>query len=153
MIARQQLETDGNDRCGVMASRYKSKLCRNYVMYGQCPYENRCMFAHGEHELRTMEQNVKDGLITEEAIKSFGRQQRAQSQGQPSTPTEVAVSQGGAAVDATSPARRFVHNPYSLSCSFSLVGAYLVTAAKQPLLCENAQNNNKTSELSAVFSP
>lgn len=57
----------------VLAERYKTKMCRNYLQTGVCPYETRCMFAHGDHELRTSDMNVQDGLITEEAIKSWQR--------------------------------------------------------------------------------
>ena len=57
----------------LLAERYKTKVCRNFVSLGCCPYETRCMFAHGEEELRNAEMNLCDGLITEEAIKSFQR--------------------------------------------------------------------------------
>jgi hypothetical protein len=57
----------------VLAERYKTKMCRNYLQTGECPYEIRCMFAHGDHELRSCEMNIRDGLITEEAIKDFQR--------------------------------------------------------------------------------
>lgn len=59
----------------ILANRYKTKMCKNFVAKGECPYEVRCMFAHGEHELRTSEDNVRDGLVTEEAIRAFQRQQ------------------------------------------------------------------------------
>ncbi|KAK7194647.1 Zinc finger C-x8-C-x5-C-x3-H type (and similar) [Novymonas esmeraldas] len=59
----------------ILADRYKTKLCKNYVAKGECPYEVRCMFAHGEAELRTSDDNVRDGLISEDAIKAFQRQQ------------------------------------------------------------------------------
>ncbi|AYU82904.1 Zinc finger C-x8-C-x5-C-x3-H type (and similar) [Leishmania donovani] len=59
----------------ILAGRYKTKLCKNYVAKGECPYDVRCMFAHGEDELRTSDDNIRDGLVTEEAIKDFQRQQ------------------------------------------------------------------------------
>lgn len=55
----------------IQANRYKTKLCRSYVATGECPYEVRCMFAHGKDEIRTCEENLQDGLVTEEAIKAF----------------------------------------------------------------------------------
>lgn len=57
----------------VLAERYKTKMCRNYIEMGMCPYETRCMFAHGEHELRTTEMNLRDGLVTEDAIRHYKR--------------------------------------------------------------------------------
>jgi hypothetical protein len=55
----------------ILAERFKTKMCQNYEREGFCPYEARCMFAHGEHELRTKEMNYRDNLVTEEAIKEF----------------------------------------------------------------------------------
>jgi len=60
----------------ILAERFKTRLCYNYIRTGSCPYESRCMFAHGEPELRTTEQNMDDGLYTEEAIKSYQRAAR-----------------------------------------------------------------------------
>ena len=31
---------------------YRTKLCKNYLERGSCPYEDRCWFAHGEAQLR-----------------------------------------------------------------------------------------------------
>jgi hypothetical protein len=55
----------------ILADRFKSKLCDKYQRLGECPFEHRCMFAHGEEDLRTTEMNLRDGLTTEEAIKAF----------------------------------------------------------------------------------
>lgn len=66
---------EGEEDKHILADRYKTKMCKNYVSRGECPYEVRCMFAHGDKELRTSEDNIRDGLITEEAIKAFQRQQ------------------------------------------------------------------------------
>ena len=57
----------------ILAERFKTKVCRNFVETGACPYFFRCMFAHGDHELRTKQMNMADGLYTEEAIKAFKR--------------------------------------------------------------------------------
>jgi len=62
-----------NQERHVLAERYKTKMCRNALTSGCCPYEHRCMFAHNESELRTTEMNLRDGLLTEEAIKAFQR--------------------------------------------------------------------------------
>lgn len=62
------------ERKAVLADRYKTRMCRNFEESGRCPYEMKCMFAHGEAELRTTEMNMEDGLVTEEAIKAFQRQ-------------------------------------------------------------------------------
>lgn len=60
----------------ILAERFKTQMCRNYEKKGSCPYENKCMFAHGDADLRTPEMNVRDGLFTEESIEAFRRAQR-----------------------------------------------------------------------------
>ena len=61
------------DRKPILATRFKTSMCKNYKTKGSCPYEARCMFAHGDAELRTKKMNLADGLVTEEAIKAFQR--------------------------------------------------------------------------------
>jgi len=126
MISQQTRNNTNNnsamdDGCGggeqqrpVLASRYKTKMCRNYVITGMCPYEIRCMFAHGEHELRTMEMNLKDGLVTEEAIKQFNRSQKF------STATTVPLSPPAPTKKINSPSK-YLHNPYSATCVYTYV--------------------------------
>lgn len=58
----------------IFASRYKIILCQKMETTGRCPYEDRCMFAHGVAELRTTEMNLADGITTEEDIKEHRRQ-------------------------------------------------------------------------------
>eukprot|EP00388_Colpodella_angusta_P010688 GDKJ01027734.1.p1 GENE.GDKJ01027734.1~~GDKJ01027734.1.p1 ORF type:complete len:301 (+),score=35.05 GDKJ01027734.1:113-904(+) len=64
------------DERHILAERFKTKVCRNFITQGFCPYESRCMFAHGDAEMRTAEMNIRDGLFTEEAIKAFKRAYR-----------------------------------------------------------------------------
>ena len=33
-----------------MNSLYKTTLCRNYMNEGECPYKDKCQFAHGRSE-------------------------------------------------------------------------------------------------------
>jgi hypothetical protein len=57
----------------ILAERFKTKMCQNHTKTGVCPYEARCMFAHGDADLRTKEMNLQDNLVTEDAIKAFQR--------------------------------------------------------------------------------
>jgi hypothetical protein len=57
----------------ILAERFKTKMCQNYEKSGACAYEARCMFAHGDDDLRTKEMNLKDSLTTEDAIRAFQR--------------------------------------------------------------------------------
>jgi len=34
------------------ASKYKTRLCEKFASDGRCPYGRKCMFAHGQVELR-----------------------------------------------------------------------------------------------------
>lgn len=66
------------DERHILAERFKTKQCRNYIATGACPYVHRCMFAHGEEDQRTYEENMRDGLFTEEAIRAWRRASRQQ---------------------------------------------------------------------------
>ena len=83
-VAAHPYDHAAEERSNILAERYKTKMCRNYTAAGHCPYESRCMFAHGDHELRTTEMNLDDGLVTEEAIRSF---QRAMAGHRPEPPS------------------------------------------------------------------
>lgn len=112
------------ERKAVLADRYKTRMCRNYEESGRCPYENKCMFAHGDAELRTTEMNLEDGLVTEEAIKAFQRQQllKKQAMQQQQQQPVVAAPQQQQAEASPSPAKRartiirqhdvYAHQPY-----------------------------------------
>ena len=41
------------------SSRYKTELCRPYEENGFCKYGDKCQFAHGQQELRTMSRHPK----------------------------------------------------------------------------------------------
>jgi hypothetical protein len=62
-----------NEHAPLDANRFKTKLCRQVLRHGACPYESRCMFAHNPEELRTADMNRRDGLISEDAIRAFRR--------------------------------------------------------------------------------
>ena len=114
MQAVQATTAGTQDQRHVLAERYKCKMCRNYLVSGECPYEFRCMFAHGDHELRTMEMNLKDGLITEEAIKSYQRVVRARDRDmQQQQNRHTTFPFEPSAVEPLAP--RFAHNPYSVT--------------------------------------
>lgn len=53
---QQQLQ-DG--RPGTNSSRYKTELCRPYEENGFCKYGDKCQFAHGGAELRTLNRHPK----------------------------------------------------------------------------------------------
>lgn len=41
------------------SSRYKTELCRPFEESGKCKYGDKCQFAHGAHELRTLARHPK----------------------------------------------------------------------------------------------
>jgi hypothetical protein len=57
--------------CSILAERFKTRSCENFKRHGECSFAHRCMFAHGEEDLRTTEMNLRDDLTTEKAIKTF----------------------------------------------------------------------------------
>ena len=38
------------------SNKEKSQLCKRFMQNGSCPYEKKCKFAHGSHELRRNQQ-------------------------------------------------------------------------------------------------
>ncbi|RNF11285.1 Zinc finger protein CTH1 [Trypanosoma conorhini] len=93
----------------ILAERYKTKLCRNYVETGVCPYQSRCMFAHGVHELRSPAMNLHDGLVTADAIRAFRRRRTA-------PPYLYAAARGPASrfrASRAAPAAAYTHDPYA----------------------------------------
>lgn len=50
------------------SSRYKTELCRSFAEVGSCKYGDKCQFAHGEEELRTVNRHPK---FKTENCKSF----------------------------------------------------------------------------------
>lgn len=47
------------DKSIVDPRKYKTRMCRNYELYGVCVYEKTCCFAHGPTELRDVLENHK----------------------------------------------------------------------------------------------
>ncbi|KMS94515.1 hypothetical protein BVRB_020640, partial [Beta vulgaris subsp. vulgaris] len=59
------------------ASKYKTEMCRLWSEQGQCPYNQKCQFAHGEPELRPLHRHhlyktVKCRRFHDEGFCPFG---------------------------------------------------------------------------------
>ena len=56
-------ESDGqgrkHQRAPTNSSRYKTELCRPFEENGTCKYGDKCQFAHGVHELRSLNRHPK----------------------------------------------------------------------------------------------
>jgi hypothetical protein len=59
----------------IIAKKFRTKMCKNFAQKGSCPFDSRCMFAHGKSALRSAEQNFAEGLTSETAIKEFQRRE------------------------------------------------------------------------------
>lgn len=94
----------------ILSERFKTKQCAKFAVDGHCPYVHRCMFAHGEHDLRTAEENIRDGLVTDEAIKAYQRVLRLRQEMQEAEPAYVSA-ENLSVVSAV----RYSHNPYSVT--------------------------------------
>ncbi|TSN67091.1 mRNA decay activator protein ZFP36L1 [Bagarius yarrelli] len=51
--------TGGSGSNQVNSSRYKTELCRPFEENGACKYGDKCQFAHGIHELRSLNRHPK----------------------------------------------------------------------------------------------
>jgi hypothetical protein len=121
----------------VIAERFRTKLCRNYLQHPDCPcpYEDRCMFAHGDHELRTAAQNLEDGLVSEDAIRLFKQKRLVTSDefSQNRTPpqTDFFAFSSSASLESplTSPTKRYIA---ANSSNLSLTIGGRIGAAPRP---------------------
>jgi hypothetical protein len=53
----QTSTTDNNSK--TTSQRYKTELCRSYHETGFCKYGEKCQFAHGYHEIRSLNRHPK----------------------------------------------------------------------------------------------
>ncbi|KAJ3610044.1 hypothetical protein NHX12_022138 [Muraenolepis orangiensis] len=53
---QQQLQKTGSQ---INSTRYKTELCRPFEENGACKYGEKCQFAHGYHELRSLSRHPK----------------------------------------------------------------------------------------------
>lgn len=60
--------SSGTGSTNLTSSRYKTELCRSFAEVGACKYGDKCQFAHGEDELRTITRHPK---FKTENCKSF----------------------------------------------------------------------------------
>lgn len=54
--------------------KYKTEICNKWKLYGQCPYSNKCRFAHGHNELMNRvvnEYRTKQQPLTENKCRDF----------------------------------------------------------------------------------
>ncbi|CAH0386017.1 unnamed protein product [Bemisia tabaci] len=58
-LDRSHSEPISRTPANVNATRYKTELCRPYEENGGCKYGDKCQFAHGFHELRSLSRHPK----------------------------------------------------------------------------------------------
>ncbi|EPY17682.1 hypothetical protein STCU_10463 [Strigomonas culicis] len=102
---------------------YKTMPCKRHQASGKCRYGPRCRFAHGEHQLRTVEQNCAQGLVTEEAIRAYQERGRQMAAAKKAQRNEAAWSPADSTPCAPPPppprataAAVYTHNPYLSVC-------------------------------------
>jgi cleavage and polyadenylation specificity factor subunit 4 len=54
-----------DQRDQVRKANWRTQMCRHHEQ-GGCPFQATCHYAHGQHELRTIEQNIAEGICSEE---------------------------------------------------------------------------------------
>lgn len=65
LMSRSQSQTSSSQRSPVSpgpvqnANRYKTEMCRPFQENGTCKYGDKCQFAHGNQELRTVSRHPK----------------------------------------------------------------------------------------------
>ncbi len=58
-VEEQDSQNKGKQRLSTNSSRYKTELCRPYEENGICKYGDKCQFAHGIHEIRSLNRHPK----------------------------------------------------------------------------------------------
>lgn len=58
-LLTRSVSQSGSQSGSSASSRYKTELCRPYEENGSCKYGEKCQFAHGRHELRTVARHPK----------------------------------------------------------------------------------------------
>ena len=71
MVSQVSKQDKVEARKRLFATRFKTEMCRTYSAEGACPYEGRCMFAHGAGDLRTEAMNERDGLTSALAVREW----------------------------------------------------------------------------------
>ena len=58
LAKRQSLPSSIQERVA-HGERYKTEMCKQYQLYKSCRYDNKCQYAHGEAELRSINRHPK----------------------------------------------------------------------------------------------
>ena len=58
-LNNQQKQQQQQQQQTVNSSRYKTELCRPFEESGHCKYADKCQFAHGGHELKSLQRHPK----------------------------------------------------------------------------------------------
>lgn len=53
------LQTSHDNNSKTTSQRYKTELCRSYHETGFCKYGEKCQFAHGYNEIRSLNRHPK----------------------------------------------------------------------------------------------
>jgi hypothetical protein len=69
----QSPANDPNNRY-FRAELYKTKMCRSYEMGRSCAFEEYCCYAHSDSELRSVEQNVAEGITKPFNVRQFQKE-------------------------------------------------------------------------------
>lgn len=115
-------EPESSNTNSVAPTLFRTKMCRNYILsrYQSCPYEDRCMFAHGLEFMRTKERNIREGLVTDAAVQHFQamekRQRRSSNSSAPASATDSGIGSPTSTIDTlpvptTMPQRVPVESP------------------------------------------
>ena len=95
-----------NKDAKIDATRFKTKLCRHFAESGVCPFQSRCVFSHGQAELRTSDENRTSGIVSEQSLRDH------QLRSVPRTPTHT-ISHSASRPAPTADYDSYRHNPYS----------------------------------------
>ncbi|CAD2218059.1 zinc finger protein ZFP1 [Angomonas deanei] len=112
-FSEEDLSLSRKNRNKIDYSKFKTKLCRNYLNGIPCPFEDRCAFAHGETEANAEVQSPVSAIHASFAARKEGSDSFSDSQELPPPPSYEESVQ-----PPVYPAR-FRHDPYSSTSAFT----------------------------------
>lgn len=134
MMSNMMLLSAAEEKARGFALRFRTEKCRTYEACGKCNYRDKCMFAHGDDEMRTSKMNEIDGLVDEKAIRGWIRDRRRDLRRLRALQALEAEAAAATAVPATQAVDDFIASSATVSSSNSSRRASSSSAATDDIM-------------------
>jgi hypothetical protein len=132
------------------ATRYKTELCRSFQENGTCKYSDKCQFAHGFNELRSMTRHPK---YKTELCRTFHAAGYCPYGPRCHFVHDTTIDPSKQNKNPSSPKQ----TPQTITLTLNLMptnsGSHLLAAASQPIATKGPSSSNSSSSSSSSTSP